>query len=278
MISVFYIMLIKWPLKILRRGRRCLRKRSVVIPGFTQVYKVRCGASASRMDNEFSAGAARVDEYGLWCNRAVFMTRCTPGWSSVVIGKSYKINRQATMDEVDRLMYALAQKVDALVPVEFVDWKDSFDRVSLESALNVLGSKESEFVLASLCGLKLPVTGAHGDLIDRNIMVSEKGELKIIDWEFYRPLGSVLTDLLRNHHYRLQKYHNTDFFDPWFVFRFGVPPALKRGELLSRYANDISQLGILNALSNVCTAENQKQLIQQAERFKIRIKEGSNGG
>ena len=272
---MFYSKLIRWPLKIFRRGRRCLRKRSFVIPGFAHVYKVRVGASSSRMYNEFSAGAAGVDEHGLWCNRAVFMKRCTPSGSPVVVGKGYKLDRQATIGEVDRLMYALALDVDALVSVEFVDWKYSFDRVSLETALNVFGSKESEFVLGSLCGLKLPVTGANGDLIDRNIMVSEKGEPKIIDWEFYRPLGSVLTDLLRNHNHRLHKYHNTDLFDPGFVVRAGVPPALNRGELLSRYANDVSQLGILNALSNVCTAEDQKQLVRQAERFNTRIKEVS---
>ncbi|WP_196800885.1 hypothetical protein [Thioalkalivibrio sp. ALE17] len=275
---MIYIGLIKRILKIFRQGRRCLRRRAFVIPGFSHVYKVQVGASSSRIGNEFLANEARIDQYGFWCNRAVCLKMCTPSGSPVVVGKSYKLDRQATTDEVDRLMYGLAQDVDAFVSVEFVDWKNSFDRVSLETALDVLGSKESEFVLASLCGLKLPVTGAHGDLIDRNIMVSKDGEPKIIDWEFYKPFGSVLTDLLRNHNYRLKKFHNTDLFDPWFIVRAGVPPALKRGELLSKYTNDISQLGILNALSNVCTAEDQKQLIQQAERFKIRIRERSDGG
>ena len=44
--------------------------------------------------------------------------------------------------------------------------------------------------------LKVPLTGAHGDLHKENIILNEKRELKFIDWDYYRDRNTFLYDLL----------------------------------------------------------------------------------
>ena len=64
-----------------------------------------------------------------------------------------------------------------------------------------------------LLSLKLPKTGAHGDLHDGNIIINTNNDLKFIDWRNYRANNSVLYDIFHRDVRTLCKNKNISWTD-----------------------------------------------------------------
>ena len=83
---------------------------------------------------------------------------------------------------------------------EQAQWWKTFHLNAYKKVWELLQPDEQLKITKTLNNVKLLVTSAHGDLKPANIMFDHYKRIKIIDWEFYNPNGSVVLDLLRLHY------------------------------------------------------------------------------
>ncbi len=83
---------------------------------------------------------------------------------------------------------------------EQAPWWEAFHLKAYKKVWDLLQPDEQLKITKNLNNIKLLITSAHGDLKPANVMFDHNKRIKIIDWEFYNPNGSVVLDLLRLHH------------------------------------------------------------------------------
>lgn len=79
--------------------------------------------------------------------------------------------------------------------VESKKWIETTHPRVAKYLLSQLNQDKKDFIEKNIGHLNFPVTGSHGDLSPKNLLFTENGEHRIIDWEYYNVYGSVIEDL-----------------------------------------------------------------------------------
>lgn len=154
---------------------------------------------------------------------------------------------------------------------QYVKWYKTFDTNRFDFVWSKLTSSEKSLINNKLDLVTLPVTTAHGDLSPRNVLFDAEGNIKIIDWEYYRPHGSVVTDILRLHvfFYKLNPGFNGIFISSQFDIKEMLNQRIF-SSLSSHLGISEEKLAILAALSNTSmnVAQNKDAIIRRVNQFK----------
>ncbi|MCP5515185.1 MAG: hypothetical protein H7A26_06945 [Spirochaetales bacterium] len=154
------------------------------------------------------------------------------------------------MNEVDDIIKKLIKKISFDSPK--VIWSETLDKNILEKFMNSISEDTKIFIENKLCKILLPVTGAHGDLKDEHFFIGKDKKYYIIDWEFFRPTGSIITDCLRLYSLRqVRKLRKEGIvisqYDPMSVMNYGINCSIDLSEI-----GEISEIALLTMLSNCC--------------------------
>lgn len=166
--------------------------------------------------------------------------------------------------DCDRVILRLLDNVSD--GCEYREWDKTLD----QSALNIIMHNMSEdvraFIDSALSGIKLPITGAHGDLIQQNFLGSSY-DVKIIDWEFYREHGSIVSDVLRYFMVKRSRFNGVSFLSPESLNVNLLPNSLhKLVKLNSQFEID-TQLKVLGVIGNGTAFWNEELGVKQAKKI-----------
>lgn len=241
------------------RIKKNIKKKTIVLMSNNSVWKITFGQSSILLENEFVASKCKngfiYDEYAVFYECVLKLYGITLAKSSRVIGGK-KINKIY----IDKLINELISKIDGKYHLK--EWYEAFDRERLNKFFNYISSEKKAEILTVLDDVKLPITGAHNDLITRNILITNKGNIRIIDWEYFSETGSVITDILRLYAWHESKIRNHD------IDQFSVKD-YKEHQIFKRLSEKINltdeKLYYLCMLHNVCL---KSVLVKAEERFR----------
>ena len=168
----------------------------------------------------------------------------------LLVSKSRKLKENASEAEIDEIMKKLYGKIPAEAPK--VLWSETMDKHFLKELLERLTEKQKLFIENKLSNTFLPVTGAHGDLKDEHFFKNSDNSFYIIDWEFFRPEGSIVTDILRLYSMRQMKHLKKrgikiSQYNPMLVLNHGLESCID----LSLVGGKI-EIALLTMITNCC--------------------------
>lgn len=228
-----------------QRYLRAYRKKTFVVFSNKNVFKIVWQESAELMEREFS-----LNEYvfssknSIWSSHATIYSKIFE-FSKITIASTSRLPQNASKDQIDTFAKYLLESIP--LEVSYQVWWKTLDQDRLERMWKVLGDPYSKLIMSFLAHVKLPVTGAHGDFIDQNILLNHEKVVQIIDWEYWRPQGSVVTDLLRLYSIRHARNMKISEFSSNIFNEFDLP------HYFIKYTNlSVKILSILAAITNVC--------------------------
>ena len=177
--------------------KKCLKKRKVIVgTGSSKyIYKLTWRDSSAMIKNEFRAAKLNGNSE-MWCDLGHYMKPLVQIGSFIVARSPKLIQKGIDKSNVIELTELLC---DRMRKYRYDFWWETLDQSSFKIVWESLDNTERLLYKKYLNDMVLPVTSAHGDLVYTNILFNHNNTIKIVDWEYYRPHGSVLTDLLRLH-------------------------------------------------------------------------------
>lgn len=241
------------------------RRKKFVLNTPQQVIKIAWGESAKLLTNrEFIADQQiNSSSSNIWHNHATFYRkRLKVG--GIIVASSPRLVRQASEAEIDEFAKHLLERIPS--NISYQHWDKTLEQNSLSRMYEVMTKEQQDFINSTLQGVKLPITSAHGDLIDKNIWIDQNGKIKLIDWEYYREQGSVITDLLRLYSFRFKAKMKQSQFSPTLIKDINLPISFQK------YMDiPISKLSLLAAITNVCLpvpwSSPEKRSLQLAQKL-----------
>lgn len=225
---------------------------SAVYISKNKVYKFAWGERASQLKDN-SIDFQKMTEQGvIWNPYALHYEEPIKSINKIeglYMGRAKRLQKRATQDQVDQLIKTLInQDYSKFSTKSFID---TLDKANVDILCDSLSKKEFSKLRRILKSVEIPVTTAHGDLLDQNIMFDDNLGLKIIDWEYFRSNGSFITDILRLYSRRNEKkstsadnYHHKQF-DPSSLIKHENVKALSE-----KFDISFKQLSIMAAVTN----------------------------
>ena len=179
----------------------------------------------------------------------------------ILISKSHKLKENASQSEIDETVKKLYKKIPS--DSQEVLWSETMDKILLNKLFERLTENQKLFIEKKLSRTFLPVTGAHGDLKDEHFFKDKDNTYYIIDWEFFRPKGSIVTDILRLYSLRqINKLKKSGIivsqFNPMLVLEYGLESPID----LSSVGEDV-EIALLTMITNCCvTTGNMNQRLK----------------
>ena len=170
--------------------------------------------------------------------------------NGILVSKSHKLKKNASQSEIDETVKKLYKKIpsDSLE----VLWSETMDKNFLNKLFERLPENQKLFIEKKLSRTFLPVTGAHGDLKDEHFFKNQDNNCCIIDWEFFRPEGSIVTDILRLYSMRQMKKLKKkgiriSQYNPMLVLEYGIESPID----LSSIGEEV-EIALLTMITNCC--------------------------
>ena len=178
-----------------RRYKRLRRRGRINFKFGRKFVKVYIGMEAKKSKAETLA-AQYVKDVEPWrsLSKICGETYLDLGFISISTANEFE-GRKALCDDCVRVAEIIANAVPSDIKVE--SWSYVFDRRIVAiiecDKYNILPIVDS-----ALSDVTFPVTGAHGDLSNNNVLVSRfSNNFVIIDWETFRENGSCVEDIIR---------------------------------------------------------------------------------
>ncbi len=170
--------------------------------------------------------------------------------NGIMVSISRKLYKQASLSEVDKIIKDLHEKIPS--DSRKAIWSETLDKNFLARLFSRLTEKQKYFIENSLSKSFLPVTGAHGDLKDEHFFKDRDNKNYIIDWEFFRPEGSIITDILRLYSMRRikelkKKEIKISQYDPMLVLKHGLDCCIDLSEIGGEM-----EIALLTMITNCC--------------------------
>ncbi len=183
--------------------------------------------------------------------------------NGILISKSNKLKKNASQSEIDEIVNKLYKKIPS--DSKEVLWTETMDKILLNKLFERLTENQKLFIEKKLSRSFLPVTGAHGDLKDEHFFKDKDNKYYIIDWEFFRPEGSIVTDILRLYSMRqIEKLKKKGIrisqYNPMFVLEYGIESPID----LSSIGGEI-EIALLTMITNCCVTTGNMN--RRLERF-----------
>ncbi len=165
----------------------------------------------------------------------------------ILLAISEKLYKKTPPEQIDEIINILHKRIPA--NSKRVLWSDTFDKIFLNKLLMTLLKNKKLFVENMLSKTFLPVTGAHGDLKDEHFLTDKDGAIYIIDWEYFRPHGSIITDILRLYSTRrARQLENRNIkYNPILLLKHGLGCSIDLSEI-----GQESEIALLSIISNFC--------------------------
>jgi len=248
-----------------KKVKRAKKKKVIVFGAKNNFYKVVWGQSRVLMENEELA--SKFIKKSIWNNYAFFSKKIISVRPKVAIYKSRKLARNATVEESRILVNNLinrVQKLDQKNKLAYKVWYETLDVHAFKEFWQLLDTKAIQHINDILASTKLPVTGAHGDLHHKNILVSDTMHKYLIDWEYFRINGSLITDILRFNSWLVRKKYSkiNPLYSPKILMNYKPHSFLNY-----RFNNDIYKLSLLTAISNTCMPGASKSVNTRTKLF-----------
>lgn len=254
--------------KNLRKILYFFSKRNITFLTKRYLYKVTWGKRNKLMNNEILAEKT-IHLNRMWFDIGMPYTKLihTPliNFSKAPI----LFEETLTYEKMIKLSTLLVDRISNFN--QSVKWNKTLDTNRFDFLWSKLSSSEETFITNKLDLVTLPVTTAHGDLSPLNVLFDAEGNIKIIDWEYYRPHGSVITDILRLHvfFYKL----NPGFNGISISSQYDVKEMLNQrifSSLSSQLGISEEKLALLAAISNTSmnVAQNKDAIIRRVNQFK----------
>jgi hypothetical protein len=144
-------------------------------------------------------------------------------------------------------------------------WYETFDADSFAVVWNTLPRNIQKELDAGLDGVRLAVTGAHGDFRDRHVFIDADRAYKLIDWEYYNAKGSVVTDILRLYSIRAGAANKMNHLDPAVLERSGLPIEFPAKAFGGGPVPGLRALGLLSAVEYAC--KRRRSALSRAHRI-----------
>lgn len=228
------------------------------------VYKVAWGDGMLRLQTEFNAlcdHSSIFDELAHFY-KPVFMT------DFFCVGRSLKLDSYISDSSCDRLVENLLKKMPE--KLEYKEWDKTLKTTSLELIFNNISDASKFYIEEVLSGTKLPITGAHGDLIDSNLFFRD-GRVYIIDWEFYRNYGSIISDFLRYYMMKRSRFNGVSFLSPDSLdIKYLPSSVLELVGFNSRYSSEM-QLKVLGVVGNATAYWNESHGVEISRKIDLFI-------
>ncbi len=246
--------------------KKSLKKKKFVF-GATKskyIYKVAWRESSTNLKNEFKA--ARQNETSeMWHDLGHYMKPLLQVNSFIVARASKLMQRDinsAIVFELTELLYERACKYSSDL------WWKTLDQSSFQLVWDSLNGTEKFLYKKYLNDMVIPVTSAHGDLVHMNILFDQDNKIRVVDWEYYRPYGSVLTDLLRLHFWYFRQELRANLQKKMSPFNVDMIMEYRIFEKLSGYLQlDEKKLCLLAGVANASMPVLNLPPIQRAARL-----------
>jgi len=217
------------------------------------VYKITWNGTAKLFDKELKLTNNSKFQSNIWFDFAITyrpVFKINNRFLRIIAGKSKKIDHSADQSQVDSFVWELLTL--NLNQFDSIIWYESLDQLMFKNLIEYLPETKVNFIKSFLSEIYLPKTGSHGDLIDQNILYDYNSGVKIIDWEYFRPNGSLYTDILRLYSRRNEKdiagqnysKYNKQF-DPFCLPKHNFLELLQ-----SKLKVSHNQLSLLSAITN----------------------------
>ncbi len=246
--------------------KKSLKKKKFVFGTVNSkyIYKVAWQESSIILKNEFKA-AKQNKTSEMWHDLGHYMKPLLQVNFFTVARASKLIQidiNNAIVLELTELLYDRAYKYRPDL------WWKTLDQSSFELVWDSLNSTEKFLYKKYLNDMVLPVTSAHGDLVHMNILFDEDNKIRVVDWEYYRPYGSVLTDLLRLHFWYFRQELGSNLKKKMSPFDVDMIMEHRIFEKLSRYLQlDEKKLCLLAGVANASMPVLNLSPIQRAARL-----------
>lgn len=167
--------------------------QKLTLHGWRNVYKLGTGHATRFFQNEVSAHSNAHQTWSV-AKHGIF-------FSPLINRRTFFLARSRRAENInadDHLLHLVFHTLSSLgtTSATYLRWDETLPTEKLLHVTNHLDSTSREFLTDELGEVRLPVTGAHGDLAPKNILFPCDRLFLLIDWEFFRPTGSVYTDLL----------------------------------------------------------------------------------
>lgn len=188
---MFFLM--RWPFLLLRRWYR----RGIHWCSPNSFWKLCYRQPARDLTKEFAAQQAFSAQYAqqVWGGFQLVFNHQAAELGPLTLVRGPRVRGRApTSEEVVSFAGALLRR--AVAAALWRDWHEVQDPEAL-ARLQRLRPDLWSLICDGLAGVRLPITGAHGDLTYKNIMVCDEGRIFIIDWEHFYAYGSAVQDVCR---------------------------------------------------------------------------------
>ena len=249
--------------KLVKFTSRAYRKKVIVLPSRDYMYKIAWGPSTDLLVNEHIA--QDHVEGSIWDGISCFQKPVfVAPYNALSIHRAKKLPRLASSAECLELIENLIQHTKKQNwPMQ--PWFNTLEPNCFQRFWDALPKEAQQLIDRVLHGSLLPVTSCHGDLIEGNILADENDHIKIIDWEYFRKHGSIVTDIARLHIFYLKSNINSQEasqFNPHLLERY-LPVTLFQ----SRFGLSKQQLSFIGAISNVCLPVAAGNTERRTDRF-----------
>ncbi len=234
-------------LKLKRKMFFC--KKSKNIYGFNakdKFFKLALGQSVNTLKKEYHSSMHVISTDSVW-SKSVLKYDCLVDFKYLFCIHCRKMKRFAKLQEIDIFVQNILESLHS--NLIYQPWHKTLNQKRFKTIWKILTSKQKKYVSSVLDGIYLPVTGAHGDFLDKNIMVDQDNKIKVIDWEYYRPHGSVVTDVINYYHSRSRGIYAGKKSDPTPLEKYGLPVDLHKAMLYSKKKASLKQLSVLSVVS-----------------------------
>lgn len=177
--------------------RSIYQRKTITFKIYKRVCKINWGASAKFAHREVAlAKWINNPEHpaNLWKPWAC-VVKSVVAWPKLVVISSQRLPQPASIEEIDTALGEFLNSLDNALHLR--PWTEVIEPYFNSNVLPALDNDLSEKIERELAGVLLPESGAHGDLCDRHFLKTSRGEIKVIDWEYFNPHGSYVLDLLR---------------------------------------------------------------------------------
>jgi len=231
--------------------RRFLRKENLIFRGRYNVYKIVPHSSRiPSMERESRAAKIHQDPRFIYYGLGVFYRPILKCESVGALYQARRIPRTPSNEEIEILAQTLLDRTPAAC--HRAVWCETFDSHKFEAVWACMSEKQKKITNCLLGNLRIPVTGAHGDLAKNNIMVEDTGEIKIIDWEYFRERGSVVTDILYLYCSLHIRKSSEKIYNPFLIKKYGMPLFFGNNVFSENENPSLDALSLLGGFSAVC--------------------------